>query len=272
VSRWFRLYADALRNPKVLRLSDKDFRLWVRLLAVASEDEGHIPPLDDLRRLLSVRLDHLSSAVKRLISGGLMDPLRDGYEPHNWEKFQYKSDSSTKRVHRHRAKRNVSETSPDTEAEKEKPPNPRKRGNEGKTLLPEDWQLPPVATLPPKARACAERWTQESYETHGEAFVSYWRGRRGMNADWRLTWANRIVALHSQVMRDQKFGNDPKPLNGHRPARTEADIRRGIARAEDNDDPERAAELRTELAALKAKPVDPAIAEVVAQAAKAMRH
>jgi len=30
-----------------------------------------------------------------------------------------------------------------------------------------------------------------------------------MKADWRGTWANRVVALHSQVMRDQKFGNAP---------------------------------------------------------------
>ncbi len=117
MSRWFRFYAEAIRNPKVMRLSDKDFRLWVRLMAVASEAEGKIPPLDDLRHVLSMRLDHLSSGVDRLISGGLIDALADGYEPHNWAKFQYKSDTSTERVTRHRAKRNVSETPPDTEAE-----------------------------------------------------------------------------------------------------------------------------------------------------------
>lgn len=88
------------------------------------------------------------------------------------------------------------------------PPNPPSEGQaKGKSLLPEDWVLPSVSDLPPKAKACAEQWTPASYATHGEAFGSYWRARRGMMADWRLTWANRIVTLHGQVMRDQKFGN-----------------------------------------------------------------
>lgn len=121
MSRWFRFHADAMRNPKVARLTDKEFRLWVELLAVASENGGLIPPLDDLKHLLKRRLDHLSTGVEQLISIGLIDALAVGYEPHNWNKFQYKSDVSTDRVHKHRAKRNVSETSPDTEADTELP-------------------------------------------------------------------------------------------------------------------------------------------------------
>lgn len=119
MSRWFRFYAEALRNPKVLRLSDKDFRLWIRLLAVASENDGHIAPLEDLKLVLAMRLDHLQGGVDRLISGGLIDALADGYEPHGWAKFQFKSDTSTERVHKHREKRNVSETAPEAETEAE---------------------------------------------------------------------------------------------------------------------------------------------------------
>ena len=106
-----------MRNPKVARLSDKKFRLWVELLAVASENEGSIPCLDDLRYVLNRRLDHLSTGVDQLISMGLIDLLADGYEPHNWSKFQYKSDTSNERVAKHRAKRNVTVTAPDTETE-----------------------------------------------------------------------------------------------------------------------------------------------------------
>lgn len=79
----------------------------------------------------------------------------------------------------------------------------------GKTIIPDDWKVPAKADLPPKARALAEQWTDASYETHAEAFHGYWRSCRRMNADWLATWANRVVALHSQVMRDQKFGNAP---------------------------------------------------------------
>lgn len=88
------------------------------------------------------------------------------------------------------------------------PPAPQ-RGNRERGIIPENWDAPSVSELPPKARACAEQWTPESYATHAEAFVLYWRSERKMKADWRGTWANRVIALHSQVMRDQKFGNAP---------------------------------------------------------------
>lgn len=117
--RWFRMYADAMRHPKVASLSDRDFRLWVTLLSVAAENEGKIPETDALKRLLKARLDHLLVSLKRLISLGLIDPLSDGYAPHNWAERQYKSDTSTDRVREHRQKRNVSETPPDTDTETE---------------------------------------------------------------------------------------------------------------------------------------------------------
>lgn len=119
MSRWFRFHAAAMRNPKVARLSDAQFRLWVELMAVASENEGVIPRLDDLKHILKRRLDHLSRGLQDLIRAGLMDALADGYEPHNWSKHQYKSDTSTDRVKKHRAERNVSETPPDTDTDTE---------------------------------------------------------------------------------------------------------------------------------------------------------
>ncbi len=82
-------------------------------------------------------------------------------------------------------------------------------GAVAKSYLPEDWVPPPVAELPPAARACATQWSAASYAAHGEAFAGYWRGRRGRNADWRATWANRVVAIHGLVMRDEKFGRAP---------------------------------------------------------------
>lgn len=123
MTKWFRFYADAMRNPKVAALSDREFRLWVQVLSVASENEGRVPPADELKHMLKARLDHLLTGIERLISAGLMDRLDRGYEPHNWKKFQYKSDTSTERVRRHREERNVSETPPeaDTEAEKKEP-------------------------------------------------------------------------------------------------------------------------------------------------------
>lgn len=123
MSRWWRSYADTHRNPKIAKLSDADFRLWHQLLCIAAENEGKIPAADDLKHVLNRRLDHLSSALKRLVDGLLIDPLEVGYEPRNWTERQYKSDSSTPRVRAYRAKRNVSgnvsETPPDTETDTE---------------------------------------------------------------------------------------------------------------------------------------------------------
>lgn len=119
MARWFRFYSDAMRHPKVAKLSDKDFRLWCDLLCVASDRDGTIPCLEDLKHVLKRRLDHLSTGVERLISAGLIEPLGCGYAPHKWSEKQYKSDISTERVKRHREKRNVSETPPDTDTDTE---------------------------------------------------------------------------------------------------------------------------------------------------------
>jgi hypothetical protein len=102
--------------------------------------------------------------------------------------------------------------------EGENPPTPRKRGKSEKTVLPQDWKLPAVADLSPKAKACAEQWTAGSYETHGEAFLNYWRSERRMKSDWDMAWANRVVDIHDRVMRAQKFGNAPPEIGHGKPA------------------------------------------------------
>ena len=118
MTQWFRMYAEAMRNPKIISLSDRDFRTWVRLLSIASENNGKIPSAETCKTLLSMRLDHLLASFQRLVRSGLIDSLGDCYEPHNWNKFQYKSDSSTERVTLHRErKRNNNETPPDTDTD-----------------------------------------------------------------------------------------------------------------------------------------------------------
>ena len=120
-ARWFRFYADAMRNPKVAKLTDRQFRWWVNLLAVASENDGVIPCPEDLVHILKVRLDHASSVIEALLKGGLIDASSDGYTPHNWNTRQYKSDTSTNRVRKFRKNGNVSETAPDTDTDTDVP-------------------------------------------------------------------------------------------------------------------------------------------------------
>lgn len=197
MSRWFRFYADAIRNPKVAKLNDAQFRLWVELLAVASENGGVIPPLEDLKHVLKRRLDHLSRGVKDLLNAGLIDPLEDGYEPHNWKKFQYKSDTSTDRVKKHRAERNVSpavtETPPEAETEQSKPIDKSigSRTRRG-TRLPVGFEMPDEWLH----WAMTERhWPAADARDEAASFTDFWHAKAGKDAvklDWEATWRNWV--------------------------------------------------------------------------------
>jgi hypothetical protein len=210
MTRWFRFYADAMRNPKVLRLSDKDFRLWVGLMALASENDGKIPSDDDLRLVLGMRLDHLQGGLNRLISGGLIDTLDDGYEPHHWSKFQYKSDTSNDRVAKHRAKRNVTVTPPDTDTDTEEDKSdanasPRaKRAAPRGARLEEDWV--PTKPLPDEVQKLVSQWPDGRIKRELDQFRDYWtsRQRDAARTDWDKTWWNRIRDQHDRILRESR--------------------------------------------------------------------
>jgi hypothetical protein len=221
MSRWFRFYADAMRNPKVARLSDKQFRLWVELLAVASENDGLLPCLDDLRYMLNRRLDHLSTGVEQLISMGLIDRLTDGYEPHNWSKFQYKSDTSNERVTRHRAKRNVTVTPPDTDTDTDTEVNTnvltaKRRGviackpAEISDILWGDWQRHRKAPFTETALKGFEREAAKAGLSVEWAITeAIERGWQGFKADWVKDKNNGNDGRNSK----NSNGNG-KPING----------------------------------------------------------
>ena len=118
--RWFRFYAEALHDPKILKLTDKEFRAWVLMLCIAAENDGKIAT-EDLGiqlRMSGTKADNLFDALveKGLFSGR----SAEGAEPHNWNGRQYTSDVSTPRVKRFRERLHaVTETPPDTDTETE---------------------------------------------------------------------------------------------------------------------------------------------------------
>jgi hypothetical protein len=209
VSRWFRSYADTHRNPKVAQLSDSDFRLWHQLLCIAAENGGLIPPLEGLKSLLKRRLDHLSCAVERLVKAGLIDHSDGCLIPHNWLERQYKSDCSTERVKRFRnAKRNVSETPPDTDTETEKEKvMPAKAGDYaffGKTikLAPRhfnEWQRLFKTILDLEAElSTLDDWWQAQPEA-----------KRG---NWFLATKGMLNKRHQANLRERDDGYDPNVI------------------------------------------------------------
>lgn len=217
--KWFRFYADALRNPKVAALSDREFRLWVSLLSVASENDGIIPPLESLKHVLKARLDHLLTGVERLISIGLIDRLEVAYTPHNWDKFQYKSDTSTPRVTLHRAK---VETAPDTEQIQSQI---QKKKETRVTRLPspdfDQWysRYPNKVGKPEAQRAFAKARTKTSIESLNEGLTRYLA-----KTDDR-PWCNPATWLNQE-----RWTDEPAQVarGSPRPARTDP-VRNAIA-------------------------------------------
>jgi len=127
---WFRFHAEFLHNRKVQTLPDDQFKILVNLMCFACKN-GNVPwnvseTLYDLRECNEM---NVSSAfhefVKREILETDDETFPETFHFKNWDKYQYKSDTSTKRVQAHRKKMkremkrfsNVSETDQRTETE-----------------------------------------------------------------------------------------------------------------------------------------------------------
>lgn len=111
MSRWLRINEDCIDNPKILKLPEALRWQWVALLCVASKNDGVLPPIDDVALCLRVPEAKAAEFITKLVKARLIDRVGDNFVPHNWTKRQFKSDSSTERVRKHREKHgNVSET------------------------------------------------------------------------------------------------------------------------------------------------------------------
>ena len=120
---WFRFHDDAMNDPKVQNLPPELFRTWVNLLCVASKNSlstgGELNfNVFDLSFMLRMSRTRMAVQLQHLVDAGLLDKTENGWKPHNWSKWQFKSDSSTQRSQRCRErKRNVAATSPDTDTD-----------------------------------------------------------------------------------------------------------------------------------------------------------
>jgi hypothetical protein len=68
--------------------------------------------------------------------------------------------------------------------------------------IQEGWKAPLISELPPQAKACASAWPAGAYDRQAEGFVNYWVGRGEPRKDWTATWANWVVRVHPEIMRD----------------------------------------------------------------------
>jgi len=127
---WLRLHRSAINNPKVQKLGLEAVGFWCNCLC-ASRDDGSLPSVQDLAWLMRVDVTVCETFLKRLHETGLVELDGENYRLHDWEDHQFKSDTSTNRVRKHRQKSqksaetdvkrfsSVSETPPETETETE---------------------------------------------------------------------------------------------------------------------------------------------------------
>jgi hypothetical protein len=124
MTRWFRVYADLVDDPKVQRLDAALFKALINLWCLASANDGALPPTDEIAFKLRMKREKAQRVLTDLRAAGLIDDDERGARPHNWDERQFKSDGSTPRVKRFRERRRnvspaVSETGPESETEAE---------------------------------------------------------------------------------------------------------------------------------------------------------
>jgi hypothetical protein len=119
---WLRLYHSALSSAKVQQLPDREFKAWVNMLMVASQNtpRGSLPPPEDLAFSLRLRADFVIRLLTKFTRNRLVDDVNGVLFMHDWTQHQFESDDVNQRVAKHRMSKcnvssNVACNPPDTE-------------------------------------------------------------------------------------------------------------------------------------------------------------
>jgi len=116
---WIKLYTEITRDPKMGRLTDRQFRTCINLFALAGEidDGGKLPPLPDMTWLLRLTDEQLSEDLAALSRVGILEE-RDGvWHVRKWAERQAKAPSDQPervraRVAQHRQRQRNEDVTP----------------------------------------------------------------------------------------------------------------------------------------------------------------
>ena len=119
---WFRMYAEFASDAKVQIMPENMQRRLLMLFCLRCGNVSETLHETELAFALRISDDELQETKALFLRKGFID---EGWNILNWDKRQYKSDTSTERVRRHRTKYetlpkrkcNVSETPPDTDTD-----------------------------------------------------------------------------------------------------------------------------------------------------------
>jgi hypothetical protein len=220
MSRWWRAYDEAVDDPKLCLLTDKQHRAWFNLCCITSQNDGKLPPIAAVAFKLRMTVDKAKSIVAELVALGLIDNDDGVFAPHNWGGRQYKTDvtdpTTAIRSKRYRDKKrdvdrdgtvsptvSVTDTRAETEQITETEQSRETRAKRA-TRLPNDW-VPSENDL---AFATSKGLAVRQIETEALKFLNYWTSKSGQGAtktDWSKTWQNWILTATQGV-----------PTNGRR--------------------------------------------------------
>lgn len=97
--QWFRMYAEFATDPKVQMLSEVMQRRLIMLLCMRCSNDLVTLHVTEIAFQLRISDDDLKETKSLFVSKGFID---EHWNVTNWEKRQYRSDSSAERVARHR--------------------------------------------------------------------------------------------------------------------------------------------------------------------------
>ena len=206
---WFRLYAEILDDPKIGRLPDSTFRTFIELLCVQCEagDESGDTGLTAVDIGWRLRRD-ISDDLDRLVALNVVEVVGDAVRISAWEKRQFKSDSSTERVRKYRAKQsetfqkrysNALDTDTDTDTEKNTPPNPPPTTNGTPPEFSQWWQAYPRKVAKDKAleswkkrKPTKEKAAEMLAAIQSQCRAGHFRGHDGKDyIPYPATWLNQ---------------------------------------------------------------------------------
>jgi len=117
MSGWYRMYDDELDDPRIQRLPAEDFKFRMNCLHLANRHGGFLPSIEDIAFAFRMTDIAVRSTLDRLLIAGLIEVSKGGpngkrIAPLDWNKRQYKSDTSTERVQRFRERQATATETP----------------------------------------------------------------------------------------------------------------------------------------------------------------
>jgi len=108
---WLRIDDGFASHPKIATLSDRELRVWLRLLCYCAKTRD--PSVDDVTRREVPGMT--GKNVDRFVTLGLLDVVEHGIEIHDWLHYLPKDATNAERQARWRARRNGKVTAGVTE-------------------------------------------------------------------------------------------------------------------------------------------------------------